>query len=446
MFDNGTIGTGSTTRAPTQAAVKTYVDTATLPLNYVDIDTASPYETSVGYQAGNAATGLGNSFFGYYAGSGATTQNYNTGVGYYAIQQSKGSDITAVGYQAHYLSWGDQNTAVGSGALRGVAGGGASRNVAIGKGANYMGYGNCCSVSVGYNALYSMGSQSGYEFQSFNTAIGQEAMRDTTRGTSNVSLGYQSMSGAQGNSNTAIGPYTLQNITDGNYNTAVGRNAGINVIGASSSNVFIGYNAGPSTATTISNQLYIDNASGTPLIFGDFSTNRVGINRIATTYNLEVQGTAGKTDGTTTWAVISDERLKDIDGKLEYGLDEILKLNTVRFHYKENNPVGMDSEAPQMGVIAQDIMTVMPEAVSMRPDGYYDLNVDPIHWASINAIQELNNKCEMTKDQMAKIDQRISRNERDIASLKIENDNLKKENAAIKAYLCSKDPGASICK
>ena len=53
-------------------------------------------------------------------------------------------------------------------------------------------------------------------------------------------------------------------------------------------NVYIGNKAGPSSTSTDSNKLYINNDEGTPLIYGDFSTNRVGINTTSLNYPLVV--------------------------------------------------------------------------------------------------------------------------------------------------------------
>ena len=60
-------------------------------------------------------------------------------------------------------------------------------------------------------------------------------------------------------------------------------------------NVFIGPNAGYNETT--SNKLYIDNSNtSTPLIYGDFSTNRLSINAApSSTHTLSVGGTINST-------------------------------------------------------------------------------------------------------------------------------------------------------
>ncbi len=92
-------------------------------------------------------------------------------------------------------------------------------------------------------------------------------------------------------------------------------------------------------------------------------------------------GTAGLSTG-TAWTNASDKRLKDIDGDYEYGLDEIKRLHTVRFHYKKDNPLHLPSDHAMTGFIAQEVQEVIPDAVKQRADGYLELNVDPIHWAT----------------------------------------------------------------
>lgn len=194
--------------------------------------------------------------------------------------------------------------------------------------------------------------------------------------------------------------------------------------------------------------------SDEPIIFTQTANERmrvhtngfVGIGTTAPSYTLHVVGTAGLSTG-TAWTNASDIRLKDIHGDYEYGLNEILKLHTVRYSYKKDNPLGLPSDFSKTGFIAQEVQKVIPDAVKKREDGYLELNVDPIHWAVVNSIKDLYRK------HILPLWESDKKHERGIASLKESNAQLKaradkaeKENAAIKAYLCSKDPNAAICK
>lgn len=103
---------------------------------------------------------------------------------------------------------------------------------------------------------------------------------------------------------------------------------------------------------------------------------------------LTIAGNAFKPGG-GSWTASSDARLKDVDGPYEHGLGSIVQLNTVRFHYKRDNRRKEPSDRQFVGLIAQDVQKVIPEAVSEREDGYLDLDTTPINFALINAIKEL---------------------------------------------------------
>jgi hypothetical protein len=104
--------------------------------------------------------------------------------------------------------------------------------------------------------------------------------------------------------------------------------------------------------------------------------------------NITVYANAYKPGG-GSWTASSDARLKDIDGQYDQGLDSIARLETVRFHYKKDNPRGEPSDKQFVGLIAQDVRQVFPEAVTERADGYLDLDTTPINFALINAVKEL---------------------------------------------------------
>ena len=76
-----------------------------------------------------------------------------------------------------------------------------------------------------------------------NTAIGVNALKNTTVGSKNVAIGDNSMeTSTTGNSNTAIGSGSLQASTTASFNTAIGRDSLSNNINGNN-NVAIGINA-----------------------------------------------------------------------------------------------------------------------------------------------------------------------------------------------------------
>lgn len=174
-------------------------------------------------------------------------------------------------------------------------------------------------------------------------------------------------------------------------------------------------------------------------VFSDGATTRnffegtvgIGTNMTAPAHQLDVAGTAGLSTG-TAWTNTSDIRLKDVRGSYSHGLDQIAKLNVIRFNYKKGNPLGLQHEKEIVGFVAQDVQKVIPEAVYKRPDGYLELNVDPIHWAAINAIKELYAKWTSTNDEVKQQKLMLGQLER---KLEIENVALKAENKQLKARL-----------
>jgi hypothetical protein len=114
----------------------------------------------------------------------------------------------------------------------------------------------------------------------------------------------------------------------------------------------------------------------------------VGIGTSAPTDALSVSGNASKSAGGTTWAVFSDERLKNITGTFNSGLKAVMQLQPLRFQYRPDNGAGIKSEGEHVGFGAQSVQKIIPEAVTKSSNGYLMLNSDPIIWAMLNAIKE----------------------------------------------------------
>lgn len=133
--------------------------------------------------------------------------------------------------------------------------------------------------------------------------------------------------------------------------------------------------------------------NGTSHIIGlsVLNTGRVGIGTNVPGGQFELSLDQGRKPSTNTWTVVSDERLKNINGKYNKGLKEILQLRTISFHYVNNgNRVFaqqvLNTEA--VGFSAQEVQKIFPECVTVDEDGYLNLNIHAIIIASINAIQE----------------------------------------------------------
>jgi hypothetical protein len=128
------------------------------------------------------------------------------------------------------------------------------------------------------------------------------------------------------------------------------------------------------------------NTNFEPLLLNPNGGN-VGIGTSAPTDALSVSGNASKTTG-GTWAVFSDERLKNIKGSFNTGLKAVMQLQPVRYEYRSDNTLGIKSAGEHIGFGAQAVQKVIPEAVMTNTNGYLMVNSDPILWTMLNAIKE----------------------------------------------------------
>jgi hypothetical protein len=97
--------------------------------------------------------------------------------------------------------------------------------------------------------------------------------------------------------------------------------------------------------------------------------------------------------GTAAWTYGSDLRLKENISYLSVGLDKIMELKPTKFDYKKGTK-------NNIGFIAQEVQSVIPEAVSIIDDktGYLGLKTDFIVPYLVKAIQELKAEIETLKN------------------------------------------------
>ena len=252
-------------------------------------------------------------------------------------------------------------------------------------------------------------------------AIGKNAKAGSDYG---VSVGYNAGSSIKGYNNTAIGAGACQYVT-GSYKTCIGADSGP----ASGSDwasddkerIFIGskskFNNGPAV-------LEVHNEGGSS--FGRNKDSSVVING-----NLIVKGGiittlwrygGGDNDNVNLLArssgqlepewndtvselfkryadnghgefksfsgnVISDRRLKYVGKESTTGLDKVRQLKVFNFTYKKDT-----TKTPHVGVIAQDLQKVFPNAVQKGKDGFLTIRMEDMFYAVINAIKELDAK------------------------------------------------------
>jgi hypothetical protein len=121
--------------------------------------------------------------------------------------------------------------------------------------------------------------------------------------------------------------------------------------------------------------------------FNILNGGNVGIGTTAPDNTLTVNGSADKPGG-GSWGVFSDRRLKSLNGDFTSGLDQVLKIRPVRYRYKDDNALGIKDREEHIGLVAQEVQRIIPEAVSEDSKGYLVVNNDPILWAILNAVKQ----------------------------------------------------------
>lgn len=227
-------------------------------------------------------TGGGNIAIGAYAMQNGTVGLVNVAIGYAALQTNGGaSGCVAIGYNSmNANTTGAGGVGIGYNTLALNTTG--AYNVAIAESALSKNVDGGYNVGIGFQSLLQNVSGDG------NIGIGHTSLTNTT-GDSNIAIGTQAMAvNGAGSSNVAIGTQALF-LSNHYNNVAVGYGAGL-VAGAHGC-VYLGYFAG--YPNTRDNTLFIENTTAaTPLIYGEFDNDQVGINKAGPSATLHIASTA----------------------------------------------------------------------------------------------------------------------------------------------------------
>ncbi len=370
---------------------------------------------------------------------------YNNGVG---AVNSEAIGNTAVGSKALYSNTkGYGNIANGSGALYSNTTG--IYNTANGKDALYSNTIGSGNTANGKSALYSntiggtntANGESALYFNTTgdgNTANGFRALKFNTTGGGNTANGLFALSGnTTGSINTANGYYALYLNSTGNYNIANGYTA---LYGNStgSYNIGVGIDAGYYDIPTEDNQIAIGKSTGTgganKAIIGNSSQWWIG--------------------GQVAWSAISDARIKEQVQADVPGLSFIKELRPVTYHlniHKQKEIMDRllgdkaktdtmpdwegkyDIEKIRMtGFLAQEVEAAAKKInydfsgvdVPKVDGGLYSLRYAEFVVPLVKAVQE----------QQAFIET-LQTEAKEVATLKVENQQIKAENQQIKARL-----------
>ena len=268
------------------------------------------------------------------------------------------------------------------------------------------------NASTGVNGTVVIGDNARAVGFNDAVAIGRKVV---ARGEKAIAIGYEA--GAYAKNSIAIGnDATAQHIADDAQSSIAIGNAA-NALGNNS--VAIGNGA----RAAENNQITLGTASDHVDIPGDLIVSG----------NLEVYG--GIIHHET-----SDRRLKNVGERFTAGLAELNKLDVYNYTFKKDK-----ENTPRVGVMAQDLQKVFPNAVIKGNDGFLRIRMEDMFYAMINAIKELNAKvCEVVKnitDINAKIDTQqkiIEEQQKTIKELQAQNAEFEKRLTKLENNKCKK--------
>lgn len=102
--------------------------------------------------------------------------------------------------------------------------------------------------------------------------------------------------------------------------------------------------------------------------------------------------------------LLSDRRLKYVGNENKAGLDKIRQLKVFNYTFKKD-----EKKTPHVGVIAQDLQKVFPNAVKKGVDGFLTIRMEDMFYAVINAIKELDSRVTRLEKENQELKVRIER-------------------------------------
>lgn len=409
----------------------------------------------IGYRSGyNNAGGNNNIFIGDSAGFSCVIGSYNVCIGNKSgMNSTNGGENVFIGYNTGFNNLGGYNVFIGY--QSGYSNTTAFYNVANGYQSLFSNTTGQYNVALGYRTLQS--SSTGQ----FNTAIGSQALRFSTIGSYNTAIGSEVLLfNTTGEYNTSAGSESLRSNTTGTFNTAAGFQA-LNLNTSGSFNTAIGLSAmwanndGYENTAVGSNALsgnstgYYNTALGrlaSSYVTNYHNTTALGYNSQVTGDNMVRIGNSSVTSigGQVGWSTVSDGRFKSDVNENVHGLDFILKLRPVTYHYnmevlsdfyripdslRNTESLEESSNIVYSGFIAQEVEKAANEVgfefsgidKPKNKNDHYSLRYAEFTVPLVKAIQEIN------LDNIAKQDE--------INYLRSEIDRLNNENLEIRKKL-----------
>jgi hypothetical protein len=165
-----------------------------------------------------------------------------------------------------------------------------------------------------------------------------------------------------------------------------------------------------------------NNGAATPLTM--LANGNVGVMNSNPTVALDVTGNINASGEvrSANVALTSDARLKEGLTPINDSLSKITQLTGYTYHWKDKKKF---SDKKQIGLVAQEVEKLFPEAVSKGADGFLAVSYNTLLAPVIESIKDLQRQLGSSSETSNRV----------IASLLVQNEKLMKENEAIKARL-----------
>ena len=284
--------------------------------------------------------------------------------------------------------------------------------IAIGHGVTASGE---SSIAIGSNAIYHTTQHTTQALADKAIAIGDGAF---ATGEDSIALG--TLAEARASNNIAIGTQACEGVT-GSNKICIGANSGPNSLSESMKHdsierVFIGsrsrynngsavlevhntsqsanfrhYQALPNNATSVvinGNLLLRGRLIMQPEVYHkDYAYRMCTITMTSGDDNDYAYYRYCDGQSSSLVDILSDRNLKYVGKENTSGLDKIRQLKVFNYTFKKD-----EKKTPHVGVIAQDLQKVFPDAVKKGSDGFLRIRMEDMFFAVINAIKELDSR------------------------------------------------------
>lgn len=417
-------------------------------------NTTGTQNTAIGFSSLSSNTiGSFNTANGYFSLGYNTTGNNNTAMGIYSLLlNTSGAFNVANGGEALYSnSIGNNNVGIGYSALRLNTTG--DNNAANGTLALYSNTSGDNNTANGYTALRFNTTGSN------NSSLGSSALYSNTTGNNNVAIGYGALHENNiGNSNIAIGIQAGYNETGSNKLYIENSNSATPLIyGEFDTDLArINGNFRVNSTTVAGEDMQIKNSNlfvhnqDANLNFGTGSGYFMMSTQDASA-GTETGGIRGDGDNVSIWSPgdggrqlrildedswtdnngnpydnaaevayiapngqyfqVSDRNKKENIQKIQNATSKITQISGYTYQFKLKPTEVEKGEKPTVssGVLAQEIETVLPEAIQKNEYGEYFVDYAAITSLLIEAIKEQNTKIQSLEERLKRLEEKLSK-------------------------------------